>query len=95
MTLPDERYRALKWAEQFLQDLTDPSKTPRVPKTVRQQARSVLRHYPGSYYIDELARRAPDIITPRMEELHRFVRQGAQTEEALQPLPDQERDHSL
>jgi len=76
MTLPDERYRALKWAESFLQDLLDPVKTPRVPKTVRAQARAVLRHYPGSYYVDEIARRAPDIITPRMEELHRFVKQG-------------------
>ncbi len=80
MTLPDERYRALKWAEQFMQDLQDPSKTPRVPKTVRQQARSVLRHYPGEYYLEEIARRAPDIITPKMEELHRFVMQGQDPE---------------
>jgi hypothetical protein len=95
MTLPDERYRSLKWAEQFMQDLQDPAKTPRVPKSVRREARSVLRHYPGTYYIDELARRAPEIITPRMEELHRFVRQGEQRQEAQEPPPDQERDHSL
>jgi hypothetical protein len=76
MTLPDERYRALKAAESFLQDLLDPSKTPRVPRHIRQRARSVLRHYPSSYYLEELARRAPDIITPRMEELHRFIKQG-------------------
>ena len=78
MTLPDERYRAIKWAEQFLQDLQDPSKTPRVPKSIRQEARSVLRHYPGTYYIDELARRNPDLITPKMEAVHRFVMQGEQ-----------------
>ena len=95
VTLPDERYRSLKWAEQFLQDLLDPSKTPRVPKRIRQQAYSVLRHYPGQYYIEELARRAPDIITPRMEELHRFVKQGESTLEAAQPLPDGETDHRL
>lgn len=76
MTLPDERYRALKWAEQFLLDLSDPSKTPRVPKAVRQQARSVLRHYPGQHYIDEIARRNPDIITAEMEAVHRFIKQG-------------------
>jgi hypothetical protein len=76
MTLPDERYRALKAAESFLQDLCDPSKTPRVPKTVRAQARSVLRHYPGTYYIDEIARRNPDIITAEMEAVHRFIKQG-------------------
>ena len=91
MTLPDERYRALRWAEQFMRDLLDPSKTPRVPKNIRAQARSVLRHYPGEYYIEEIARRAPDIITPRMEELHRFIKQG----EAAEPLPESERDPSL
>jgi hypothetical protein len=79
MTLPDERYRALKWAESFMQDLLDPSKTPRVPKAVRQQARAVLRHYPGTHYIDEIARRAPDIITPKMEDLTRFIKQGELT----------------
>ena len=78
MTLPDERYRALKWAEQFMQDLLDPSKTPRVPRHIRQRARSVLRHYPGEYYIDEIARRAPDLITAKMEEVHKFILQGQQ-----------------
>jgi hypothetical protein len=85
MTLPDERYRALKWAESLLQDLMDPAKTPRVPRSVRQQARSVLRHYPGAYYVEELARSRPDIITARMEELHRFIRSGEQDPEVSQP----------
>jgi hypothetical protein len=88
MTLPDERYRALKWAESFLQDLQDPSKTPRVPKEIRLRARSVLRHYPGSYYIEELARRSPDIITPQMEALHRFVRSAEQDPECTNTLGD-------
>jgi hypothetical protein len=94
MTLPDERYRALKWAETFLQDLLDPAKTPRVPKSVRAQARAVLRHYPGSYYIDELARRAPDIITPRMEAVHRFIKLGEQLESTA-PLDRHGRDSSV
>lgn len=62
MTLPDERYRAIKWTEQFLTDLLDPKKTPRVPKDVRQRAYSCLRHYPGGYYLDLLATRSPEII---------------------------------
>ena len=86
MTLPDERYRALKWAEQFMQELLDPSKTPRVPKRIRAQARSVLRHYPGTYYIEELARARPDIITERMEDLTRFVRSGEQDPECTNTL---------
>ena len=73
MTLPDERYRAVKWAEQFLKDLQDPSKTPRVPKSIRQQARSILRHYPGSWDMTRAAEAAPHVFQERMEELHRFV----------------------
>lgn len=95
MTLPDERYRSLLWAEQFLQDLMDPRKTPRVPKQIRQQARAVLRHYPSTYYIDQIARRAPDLITPRMEELHRFIKSGEPDPEVSGPLPGRERDPSL
>lgn len=62
MTLPDERYRAIKWTEDFLTDLLDPKKTPRVPKEIRQRAYSCLRHYPGGYYLDLLATKSPEII---------------------------------
>ena len=62
MTLPDERYRSMIWADRLLKDLCDPSKTPRVPKEIRQRASSVLRHWPGEYYINRLAQESPDII---------------------------------
>lgn len=81
MTLPDERYRALLFAERFLQDLQDPAAIPRIPRRVREQARAVLRHYPGSYYIDELARRSPDIIAAEMEAVHRFLLRGSEQED--------------
>jgi hypothetical protein len=73
MTLPDERYRAVRWAEQFLKDLCDPSKTPRVPRRIRDQARSILRHYPSQWDLDRAAAAAPQVFQERMEELHRFV----------------------
>ena len=62
MTLPDERYRAIKYTEQFLIDLLDPKKTPRVPKDIRQRAYSCLRHYPGGYYLDLLASKCPEVL---------------------------------
>ena len=46
MTLPDERTRAVHAAREFLLDLLDPKKTPRVPRDIRLRAHSVLRHYP-------------------------------------------------
>lgn len=46
MSLPDEKRRAVTSVRQFLYNLLDPQKTPRVPKAVRQEARRVLKHYP-------------------------------------------------
>ena len=46
MTLPDERYRAVKQAEQFLKRLAG-GEYLRVPKAVRDEARALLRHYPN------------------------------------------------
>lgn len=62
MTLPDERFRALKQGKKLLEELCDPGKTPRVPSIVRDRARSVLRHYPNDYEFDELARNCPDLL---------------------------------
>ena len=66
MTLPDERYRAVRAAERFMQDLLDPRKTPRVPKMIRDRARSVLRHYPSSYDLDRAAAASPEIFTKHL-----------------------------
>ena len=62
MTLPCERYNAIKYTEKFLMDLCDPKKTPRVPKDVRNMARGCLRHYPGNYHLDVMSTKCPEII---------------------------------
>jgi len=62
MTMPDERYRAILETEKFLVKLAVPSQSPGVPKYIRDAARSLLRHYPSEYYLDELAFTAPDIL---------------------------------
>ncbi len=62
MTLSDERYRALIYARDFMVDLLNPKVTPKVPKYVRQRARSVLRHYVTKYEIEMLARKSPKIL---------------------------------
>ena len=63
MTLPIERTQAVLRTEQFLKDLLDPKKTPRVPKDVREQAYSCLRHYPSRYNME--------YITESFEEITR------------------------
>lgn len=54
MTLPFEEKRAISYTRKFLYDLLIPRETPRVPKEIRDRARSLLRHYPADYRIDEI-----------------------------------------
>ena len=72
MTLPDERYRAVKFAEQFLSRLAG-GQYARVPKAVRDEARSILRHYPSEYDMNRAARGAPDVFQERMDDLHKMI----------------------
>ena len=74
MTLPDERYRSVKWAESFLQRLAG-GQIARVPKAVRDEARSILRHYPSSYDLNRAATAAPEVFQERMEPLYRMIKQ--------------------
>lgn len=73
MTLPDERFRAIVRTGEFLLELTDPQSTPRIPRTIRQRARGLLRHYPTSYHLERLAEKSPDVIIEQMEPLTRMV----------------------
>ena len=55
MTTPIERTYAVLNAEQFLMDLRDPKKYPRVPKAVREEANRLLKHYPSRYNMAYIA----------------------------------------
>ena len=74
MTLPDERYRAVKFAQDFLSRLAG-GEYPRVPKAVRDEARSILRHYPSTWDMQRTARMAPDVFQEQMEPLYRMIKQ--------------------
>ena len=77
MTLPDERFRAVRHTQQFLVRLAGGG-YPRVPKAVRAEAGALLRHYPLEYDMKKTCQTSPDIFQERMEDLHRFVLQGEQ-----------------
>jgi hypothetical protein len=62
MTLPDERYRALKQSKKLLEELCDPGRTPRVPSIVRDRARGVLRHFPSDYELERIADNSPEYL---------------------------------
>lgn len=62
MTVPAERTRSVKYAREFLRDLLDPKKTPKVPRAIRQQALRVLKHFPGEYDMERAAKTTPDVF---------------------------------
>lgn len=73
MTLPDERYHAIRQTRQFLIDLMDRQTYPRLPRAIRSEAYRLLRHYPSVYDLDRLAEKSPDVIISKMEPLTRLV----------------------
>ena len=81
MTLPDERFRAVRHTQQFLVRLAGGG-YPRVPKAVRAEAGQLLRHYPLEYDMKKTCQTSPDIFQERMEDLHRFVTKGQQENQA-------------
>lgn len=79
MTLPDERYRSVMWAKRFLEGIAHDKKAyPRISKTVRGEAYSILRHFPNEWDLDSAARRAPDVFQEKMEPLYRMIKQHEQ-----------------
>jgi len=73
MTLPDERYRAIRQTRQFLIDLQDRTIYPRVPRAVRAEAYRLLRHYPGDWDLERLSEKSPDVIIKEMEPVTRMI----------------------
>ena len=94
MTLADERYRSLVQTKKFLMELLSPHATPKVPRVIRERARSLLRHWPDDYYLEKMTIDMPSDFAKEMEPLYRMVKQREQelNEEVVQPRdpPNQE-----
>lgn len=73
MTMPDERFRAANMAREFLLDLTSSTRTPRVPKDLRQRALGILRHYPSHYDFVVAAQTTPDVFQEKMDPLVKLM----------------------
>ena len=71
MTLPDERYRAVIQTQKFLVEILS---TPRVPKAIKDRARSCLRHYPSDWDMQRAAEGAPDVFQEQMEAVTRLFK---------------------
>ena len=51
MTLFNEKINSLKRIREFLRDLMDPKKYPKIPLKVRMEARARLKHFAADYDI--------------------------------------------
>lgn len=60
MTVPSERARSIIQTRKFLVDLA--YNTKRIPKDVREIAKSCLRHFPFDYDVMEISKKCPDIL---------------------------------
>ncbi len=54
MTIPIENIHSLRKTRNFLRELMDPKKTPGIPRCVRKQASSCMRHMIGSYQDEDV-----------------------------------------
>lgn len=64
MTIPFERTRSLIQTYELLKRLEDPAETPRVPRWLREEASTLLRHFP-TYAAIEMAHKAlPHLYGP-------------------------------
>lgn len=73
MTLNFERKNSLLMTKEFLRDLLDPKKTPRVPANVRKMASICLRHYPFPGDIEQLSLMCPEILGEKFEDNFKTV----------------------
>jgi hypothetical protein len=61
VSTPTERTRALTETKSFLLKLSDPTRQPRVPKSVREHAEYLLRHYPAYANLEAAHIALPDL----------------------------------
>lgn len=62
MTTSRERKNAINYAREFLRDLLDPKKTPRVPMAIRKEARWKLKHYPSEFDVELIAKKCKHLL---------------------------------
>lgn len=63
MTIPRERFNSLIKTKEFLRDLLDPKKTPRVPSSVREEAYWCLKHFPSDSELAEIPKKLPKLFS--------------------------------
>lgn len=53
MTMPFEKTYSVLNCREFLLSLLDPKQTPRVPLSIRKEARKLLKHFPNKFDMEQ------------------------------------------
>jgi len=69
VTIGSERLRSIRYAREFLESLLDTKATPRIRLEIRNQARQVLRHYPGELEMEMIAKLAPKLLSEETQNI--------------------------
>lgn len=72
MTLPDERYRAVRWAERFLVSISIARSG--LSDDLREEARAILKHFPSEHELDRAATACPEVFQKQMEPVYRLMK---------------------
>jgi hypothetical protein len=80
MTLPIERTHAVLNTEKFLLRLCIPKETSGVPKSIREEARRLLRHYPSKYHMRFIEESFQEINDPREDAMDELIRLSQEIE---------------
>jgi hypothetical protein len=54
VTIDPERWQAIERTRTFLERMMDPRETPRIPLDYRREARSLLKHFPERWWLEQL-----------------------------------------
>lgn len=73
MTLPDERYRAVRWAERFLVSIS--MSRSGLSEDLKSEARSILKHFPSEHDLDTAATACPEVFQKQIEPVYRLMKQ--------------------
>ena len=56
-------------------ELQSPHTTPRVPKIIRQRARSLLKHWPEDFHLEMMTIEMPRYFAKDIDPLYKMVKQ--------------------
>jgi len=82
MTLPYERYQAIDRTRKWLQLNSNNSK---LPRWLREEIQSLLRHFPWEHELEAIAEQAPSYLEQNPDDFVRLIREWQEEVDSNDP----------